>query len=196
MEFKANHVQHIGSASVNGLGLKPEEVSNSMIKFFDLWFYDKEPKIKEENTFEITINLLTKTPSICSFQENCQKSFFAIEYDGAITTCDPMKYVSKDIVYGNILNEPFEDIMNSVTRQEFLQRHIIIKDECNNCSYSVICNGGCQLDSIIEYGNPFHKASMCSGYKKVYKYIDDAIQKSGIADSFQKQKREIINHSL
>lgn len=179
-DFKANHVHDIGAASDNNMGLSAQQIANSMINFFDLWFYDQTPKIRERNTFDIATNLFTGKPSNCVFQRNCQESIICIEPDGFITACDAMKYLfpeRADTYYGNIFVQSFNEILNSDNRTKYLQRGPQTLTECTTCKYSKICNGGCMLDAIAQNGRFTEKSPRCLGYKIVFTYIEEALSK-------------------
>jgi len=179
-DFKANHVHEIGAAAVNNLGLSAQQIAHSMIGFFNLWYYDKNPKIRERNTFEIATNLFTHKPSTCVFQKNCQESIICIEPDGFVTPCDAMKYLFPDraeTYYGNIYSQSFNEILNSDNRQKYLGRNTGILTECKNCKYLKICNGGCMLDAISKYGHFTERSPQCPGYKVVFAHIEEVLSK-------------------
>jgi len=183
IDFKANHVHSIGAAATGGLGLSADEIADSMIAFFDLWFLGSEPTIKERNTFEIAANLLAGQPVTCVFKPNCQESIICIEFNGEVFACDAIKYsASQDtsLCYGNALEQPFGEILASPNRIRFLSRRSEILGGCPDCRYRDICNGGCVLDSLALNGNLMCKSPMCLGYKRVFGYIEEALWKHKI----------------
>jgi uncharacterized protein len=197
-DFKANHVHNIGAAYNSDLGLTPDEIAQSMIRFFDLWFLDRTPKIKEGNTFEVSVNILTGRPSSCIFKENCQDSIVSIEFDGNVTSCDSIKYIKNQdstIYYGNIFHQPLSEIMVSCNRREILKRRAALLDGCADCRYSDICNGGCMLDPIVMYGSFLRKTPLCPGYKRVFTHIEEALWENKIVTTRLLQRHKVsIGH--
>jgi len=181
INFKFNPQLPAGRAKVNfDLALTPDELADTYIKLFDMWFYDESDFIPRIEPFEDIIenigynkNSKSNIPSECVFNNNCANSFMAIEPNGNVYPCGRFTG-NHDFLYGNINEREFADILDNPVRDKFMERHQGLT-ECDSCEYKMICNSGCPNHSFLFYGSIQHKDPLCITYKKLFKHIEIAL---------------------
>lgn len=184
INFKFNPQLPAGRALTSvGLGLTPEELGETYIKLFDLWFHDNSDFVPSIDPLEgivanigfnkNTHQLLPNIPYGCTFKNNCAFSFLAIVPNGNVYPCG--RFIgNSDFLYGNINEQEFIDIINNPFRSQFIDRHKGLA-ECDNCEYQKVCNSGCPDHSYLFYGNIKHKDPYCITYKMLFKHIEASL---------------------
>ena len=167
------------------LGLTPREFGESMIKLFDMWFYDNSKPIIEIDPFADIIKNLSnyrnknkddEYPTGCSFRNNCANSFISVTPGGNVYPCGRFAGDSK-FYMGNINKGSIEEILSSDVHQKFLKRHDEGIKSCKPCEYKPICNSGCPDNAFLFHENILTKDGYCEGYKMLFKYIENAVKK-------------------
>ena len=182
--FKFNPQYPAGRASTNkDLGLNNDQLAESYIKLFDLWFDDALEVRAPINMFEHFVESIKKiTNGInglygydCAWANRCQKSFVGIAPNGDIYPCG--KFVDEsDFLYGNINdNGSLKDILNNAIRQKFLTRHNEGIEECKSCRYLSMCSSGCPHTSYLFTNEIFSKNPFCQSNLKLFKHIENRL---------------------
>jgi uncharacterized protein len=184
ISFKFNPLFNAGEAkkNIDEYGLTPDEFAAMSIELFDLWFFDKEHKIRNSNFVEIASNLITKKPSGCLFGKNCQGNFLAISPTGDVVPCG--RFCDNDLkkyAYGNLHKEKLSEILPKIKLSDPYNRYKHIEaSSCKSCKFFDICHGGCLHDSFIESGNFRSKTFLCSAYKKIFTHILNRLEEVGL----------------
>lgn len=76
----------------------------------------------------------------------------------------------KKFFMGNIINETLSEIVNSRPAQEILNRGEFL-DECRDCQWLEICNGGCPHTSFLYTGSIYHRDFYCKGRMELFSHI-------------------------
>ncbi|MDE7377727.1 MAG: radical SAM protein [Paraprevotella sp.] len=174
LNFKFNPLFEAGEASINkeSLHITPLEYADMVIELFDLYYFDKEHRIKESNLIEIASNLMSGGhPSGCMFGNNCQNHFMAISPSGEVFPCGRFCETDTTYSYGNLHNQPFADILKVIQQSEIYKRAEYIS-HCAQCTYYPICHGGCLHDGFLQGGDFQTKTFLCSAYKRIFKHIE------------------------
>ena len=118
-------------------------------------------------------SVLTNEPSECTFLEDCQQHFLGIDYNGDVFPCACFPSEFEEFCYGNIKIDTMDQILRHPMRISLATRFKRI-DECNECDYTKICNGGCPLNSYLN-GNIDNSDPNCDQYKRIFSYIKTRI---------------------
>lgn len=172
--FRVNPLIETGEASKNkNLAITSEKYANVMKSFFDYWINDSDA-IPVYNFIDWSSTLVTRVTSSCSFVENCQKTFAAIEPNGDISACDRL-CGEKDFIFGNIKNDNLINIFK-IKEKVFEKRVEFLKStDCNVCKYWDICYGGCPSESIGNLNGINNKFKFCSAYQDILNHIEKTI---------------------
>ncbi|MFT4261243.1 MAG: radical SAM protein [Candidatus Woesearchaeota archaeon] len=178
---KVNPLIKSGSAAINyeDLGITPREYGEAMIKFFDLWYNDKDSKINIDPLDEIIGNLYYGTTSSCNFTDNCQENFISIGPQGDVYPCGRFDGI-KEFKLGNINDQNLNEMLDSDLRKTLLSRNSDYIDGCNTCEYKPICNSGCMHNAYTHSGNILEKDYYCGAYKMIFKHIEKVMGESNI----------------
>lgn len=186
IKFAEEKKMHITLRPVFQGGIKVETLNNISLtdiyeNVFNNWFMKSniaiEPLIsmvekrllKDDIYSESFYNI-----SGCNFQHNCAKSSINLEPDGTLYVCLDMAD-GKHFPIGNAIKEEIfhENFQKLISRSEKLNT------DCINCDYFSACQGGCMNEAIEQSGDVFGKTEYCFTWKKIFKLIDDSIEKNG-----------------
>lgn len=164
-----------GSIFADQLLISPSEFSDAMIKIFDRWF--ENPTIKIYDFYKIIKSFFTGSNNICCYSGKCSSEYISVCPSGDIYPCGRWAG-EKTFLMGNIVSDSLESIINSRAANEILGRKAML-DECRNCKWLDICNGGCPHTSFLYTGDIYHRDFYCNGRKRLfshmYERVDNAI---------------------
>ena len=151
----------------NEYALKPEQYGKFLIELFNLWYADwklgKQPYIRQfENYIGILLGYL---PEACDQRGTCGVQN-VVEADGSVYPCD--FYMLDDYKLGNFNENRLDEIDTKRTEIGFVERSLLLDEECKTCEYFHICHGGCQRNRdlnelTLKYHNYF-----CESYKMFF----------------------------
>lgn len=164
------------------LDLSPQKLADTLVKLFDIWFYDDSDLAPDLEPFEqIILSLgLSKNftqpdlPLPCSFKNSCAYSFLAVAPNGNIYPCGRF-LDTQDFLYGNINDFDINCFYDNSQRKIFISRHKGLA-ECMGCEYQKICNSGCPFLSYLSTSSIMHKDPFCMAYKMLFQHIEKAIE--------------------
>lgn len=159
--------------------LTPDEYGNAFCKLFDLWFDDEKTDTSLINEFTSLIaqfvNPIEGLVS-CNFTMKCSEHFIAFDLNGEVSPCNRF-YGAKEFIYGNILKQTLEELLNSSVAKPLIKRwEKLAKDECYSCEMQEYCYGGCPANSYTLKGDYYAKDYYCGAYKMIYHHINEKIQ--------------------
>ncbi len=186
IKFAEDKKMHLTLRPVFQGGLKVETLENNSLtniyeNIFNNWFMKSniaiEPLISmvEKRLLKNDIhNENFSNISGCNFQHNCAKSSLNLEPDGTLYVCLDMAD-GKHFPIGNAITE---EIFHE-NFEKLLSRSEKLNNDCINCDYFSACQGGCMNEAIEQSGDVFGKTEYCSTWKKIFKLIDESIEKNG-----------------
>ena len=180
MGLKLNPLIHSGNTlcNLNELGLKPKEFGQAMIYLFDRYFYEGNYPREIEPFDSFIGNISTgNNNGTCSFSENCQQSFFSINYSGEIYPCGRFDNANS-FLFGDMKEKGLKEILEkSVVRKKLLKRNSTYLNDCKNCDFRKLCNSGCLNNAYMIKGDVFRKDYYCDAYKMLFIHISESIDK-------------------
>ncbi|MCP4112018.1 MAG: SPASM domain-containing protein [Desulfobacteraceae bacterium] len=122
---------------------------------------------------EMIINVVSGHSRYCSFSEDCQRNFLAIDPLGDCYPCN--RWLGRhELCYGNI-REGLDKILASPIRARFAERASILqKGPCHDCRWFEVCYGGCPFEGSLTNVDAY-----CQSYRATRDFIDDYLQKLG-----------------
>jgi uncharacterized protein len=149
----------------------PEKLAQFLIALFDLWVEDDNPP-KLTLFEEITHSMLGKNPSkTCVFHEDCTRGMMAVNVNGDVCLCNHFLGMEEHC-YGNAVDTPFNQIWNSVQRENLKRRSILMASICKDCEYRSICHGGCMSHTFESFSN---RDYFCKAYRLLFAHIEEAL---------------------
>ncbi|MDX1797241.1 MAG: anaerobic sulfatase maturase [Candidatus Lokiarchaeia archaeon] len=148
--------------SING-----DEWGAFLCDIFDQWKKEDINRISIRLFDSILEYLVYGKYNVCYMGSNCCQ-YFVVEYNGNIYPCD--FYVRDDLLLGNVLENKWEEILNSPIYLQFGQRKSSWNENCKKCSYLNLCHGDCQKFRLGNQQNSHLLSILCEGWKKFYTY--------------------------
>ncbi len=126
---------------------------NFWSELFDIW--KKNPKIQIRE-FSMVLNRMHNV--IRSESRNCEKKLHnlmpSIDYGGNVMLLSPEFIGHSDFIVGNVLKEPFVDILNRWREISYVNEfHAGVKKCKEQCQYFEYCRGGQASNKFFELGS-------------------------------------------
>lgn len=156
-------------AGNNPYSLTPDDYSQFLINIFDLWYKDiKSSQGISIRMFDNILSILLGFPAeSCDMQGKCSANT-VVEADGSVYPCD--FYVIDNWKLGNINSDPLEQMLQNDIAKEFVAISKKLPETCNECSYYMVCRGGCRRHKEFIVEKNMSVNYFCSTYKTFYEY--------------------------
>lgn len=147
--------------------LSPEAYGKFLCRLFDLWYQDwSAGNYYSIRLFEDYIHiLLGDGASTCATCGKCG-SYLVVEGDGSAYPCD--FFVLDDWRIGCITETPVSQMITSERAAAFLEWGRVKPEECGDCPYQHICNGGCKNDWFTDETGPHNY--FCESFRRLLAY--------------------------
>lgn len=165
------------------VGITPSEYANFLGTIFQIWWQHRHI-FSEVDPFKNYLNLyLGKGNLNCNDSGSCAYSHVYIGPEGNLSHCG--RTSDWDVIsYGNIKERTLIDVFNDDIRKILKSRKSLLREnDCKNCEYFNICNGGCPIDSWNKHGDFLHKTEWCSVNKIFLKKYFEPI--TGLKPNFK-----------
>jgi uncharacterized protein len=162
-----NPVQIYGE-DIHNLAITPAEFAEFLGKIFPEWWKNRSryPVIEPFSSF-VTNIVEKKSKLFCVDSGQCATNHIYVGPDGELSQCGRAGDWSI-LDYGNIRDKTLEEVFDGDQKTYLMNRQKIIREnDCKDCRFWNICNGGCPLDAIIKYGDLNHKSEWCET-KKIF----------------------------
>lgn len=180
LSFSPNICMDAGELTAN-----PLDYARFMIRIFDLWMDEDNPRMRIRpliNATQAVLGLSPRyydvsiVPKLCRFQGNCHK-YLTVDFNGDVYPCD--KFTETRFKLGNLLEASLQEISAFREYQQFFGQREEVVQLCDGCEWFQVCQGGCmrEWDITGERVNP-HNA-YCEGRKILFTHIQKRLQKIG-----------------
>jgi uncharacterized protein len=150
------------------------ELSEFMIKLFDLWFMDNSnDQINIEPFTTIISSFWGENAGDCCYKSTCA-SFFIIENDGSVSLCSRLNFLDHN--FGTLHTNKWEDILNSDLIKNLNKRIFTPYYQCLNCKWLKACYGGCTASAFEINGHIFDKTYWCESRKQLFEHIYNKLE--------------------
>lgn len=125
--------------------LRPEDYASFLCRLFDAWYQDwRAGQYVSIRLFDDYIHLAMGLPAgTCSTCGSCG-SYFVVEADGSVYPCD--FYALDPWKMGNIHDNDLQQLQSGDVAEQFAKEGRIHPQECAQCRWYRLCNGGCKRD--------------------------------------------------
>lgn len=161
-----------GKESEEELLLTPKEMGELWIKFFNIWFNDKDHKIDIDPFKQIIEGFLTGQMKDCSYKKDACSNFFFIKPNGDVSICGGWSEKA-GLKLGNINTDTTYDLITSHQHFKIEQKGKVIESDpdCKRCKWQELCYGGCSHISYEMKGNILEKDPFCKSRKMLFNHI-------------------------
>ncbi|MFX1378043.1 MAG: anaerobic sulfatase maturase [Promethearchaeota archaeon] len=171
--------------------IKGEEWGAFLCNLFDEWIKEDINRISIRLFDSILEYLVYGRYNVCHMGKNCCQ-YFVIEYDGNIYPCD--FFVEEDLLLGNVLEDNWEDILNSPIYRKFGHNKSDWHTNCRICNFTDLCHGDCQKFRIGNHQKSQSSSVLCKGWKKFFTHA--LPQLKIIAEKIKNQNRIVISTQI
>ena len=164
--IKINPLYAAGKAALKNcadLAVRPESYGSFLAELWALWDNDDRP-------FPLSPfrEWLEPEKLACEFSGRCQEHFLSIDGAGDIFNC--ARFADSGIRFGNILDEPLEQILKNAARLRLNEREALLREsDCKDCEIWDYCHGGCPYFAEIYRGDPVRASAFCAAYREFFK---------------------------
>lgn len=147
--------------------LTPQLYGRFLITLFDLWYEDRSAGRRVYNRyFENLLGLcMGRTPENCSMMGHCGIEY-AVEADGSVYPCD--FYMLDAYCLGNFRENTMEEMDIRRRRIGFVERSLIIHEDCKQCPWGYLCRGGCRRDRMEGASGALGKNYFCQSFRQFF----------------------------
>ncbi len=105
----------------------------------------------------------------CSFNEDCNKHFLCIDFNGDIYPCGKFSDMGK-FRLGNIIEENYNVFESALINSVLARRGEQLPPKCKECRYVKLCHAGCNAEACLN-GSLYETPAMCDDYFKLFDYF-------------------------
>ncbi len=183
-------VEFDGTKNLLPFAITGEEWGQFICEIFDSWYPRDLFSVSVRNFDSILSKKVDGINDVCVMGDNCCQ-YFVVEYNGDIYPCD--FFVEKPLKLGNIMENSWEEMINSPVYLEFGAQKKYWNIHCTNCDFLDLCGGDC-LKNRMYAGNPPQNLSwLCPGLKYFFNHTQSRFDKLSkkIQKDRQKEQRMI-----
>lgn len=156
-----------------------DEYANFFNSLFDIWFYDKEKKVRTHQILELYEALKVQIDKNffergCNNSSHCFRDFISLDVYSNLYACNRLYGIS-EFYYGNLKKDDYKVIKEKIEKLINL-RNNAISQNCGECEKIERCNGGCPAESYDIYHDLLHPAPICKSKKLIYNHIDEVLK--------------------
>ncbi len=175
-QFKLNPIAFLGTARSDWdrLALDQEQILDYFQRLGQM-LVECDQDIYEANLMDMVRHLVSKQRQSRCLRGHCGAgdSFNAVAADGSIYPCGRATQ-SPELKLGNVLQEPHS--LNRPGRhnlhiQRIRERRPKTLEDCVDCHYRELCQGGCSVQAFERYGTVQHKTPECAFNKTMYPHL-------------------------
>ncbi|UQX04550.1 radical SAM protein [Streptomyces sp. RerS4] len=152
------------------LGISAEEYGHFLVRMFDAWFDDPDPKISIEPFGQHIARILgDAVAQSCFYTLSCHRFFLGISPDGDLFPCG-MFQGEPSFRYGNIHEMEPEHVARTVLFNGIEARESKVLATCSKCAFFDLCYSGCMFHSLKDAKILETKDYYCAGYKIYFEH--------------------------
>ncbi len=149
--------------------LSPDEYTNFLIQFFDLWYKLDDPTFYIRDFVNILARIFGNESNLCEYS-NCFGNYLGLDTNGDIYMCD-LLIGNSDFLLSNIMESSLQNILSS---EKYKKMKLIASKNapsCQTCLYFMICTGGCMYRRYLATNSLPGKDIYCSSRKSLISHM-------------------------
>jgi uncharacterized protein len=144
-----------------------KEWGDFLCTIYDEWIKGDTRKVSVRLFDSILTMMVENQANCCSMSRNCRQ-YLVVEHNGDIYPCD--FYVYPEWKLGNIMENSWEEMLESPLYREFGERKTQWNEACEECAYQKFCVGCCPKNRPGRGKDPTKLSALCAGWKKFYEH--------------------------
>lgn len=172
-ELGVNFHQYIECIEFNQNGelepwsVTPEAWGEFLCQIFDEWYKHDRFKVSIRLFDSILTRMVDGFSNVCAMGNDCRQ-YLVVEHNGNVYPCD--FFVLPELKLGNIMENEWEDFINSPVYEEFGSRKSRWNEKCKTCPYLKFCAGCCPKNRLNKGVPPERLSILCKGWEMFYKH--------------------------
>lgn len=179
-------VEFDGDGRLQPYSITGEEWGRFLCEIYDEWIKKDVYRVSIRLFDSILNKKVDGVSTVCTMNDDC-RSYFVVEYNGDIYPCD--FFVEKELKLGNIMDDSWEDLLNSSVYGEFGRQKKQWNSQCSTCGYLSLCRGDCLKHRLAPGKGPGHLSLLCDGWKFFFEYTEKGFNK--LAGDVKKQRLQM-----
>jgi uncharacterized protein len=139
-------------------------------RIFDEW-YEKDRYNISVRLFDTVLTKLVEHRAIaCNMGRDCRQ-YLVVEHNGDIYPCD--FFVESRFKLGNIMENSWEEVLESPLYEQFGKRKCASDEQCGNCQWLDLCAACCPKNRPDYLQDAKAVSELCTGWKMFYSHTVD-----------------------
>ncbi len=153
------------------------EYGERLGELFECWLECRLPLSFSPNLFQSILDkIVLDGGSLCWVTGTCDRHV-GVNQNGVLTPCCDRLTGNAKYSFGSLHETKIEDLLNSPKAIEFYQNASAMHEDCQQCNFRSVCNGGCVYYRIDGSGSAAGKDPLCSTYKVFFAHVANAIDR-------------------
>lgn len=152
---------------LNEFAVQPELWGEFLCRIFDEWYKHDTYTVSVRLFDSILTKLVDNYANACPFDTDCRQ-YLVVENNGNIYPCD--FYVLPEYKLGNIMENSWEDMLNSPVYEAFGARKRQWNEKCDKCKFLNICCGCCPKNRPDHGSDPTKLSVLCKGWEIFFEH--------------------------
>jgi uncharacterized protein len=151
---------------------------------YDEWIQSGDTHSVSIRLFDSILTLMVDGyANVCSLGRDCRQ-YLVVEHNGDVYPCD--FYVRPDLKLGNIMDNSWEELLNSPNYAQFGARKREWNEKCAECEYLKYCSGCCPKNRPDKGSDPTQLSALCDGWMQFYEHALPSFEK--LADGVRQDR--------
>jgi uncharacterized protein len=166
-------VEFDGSGNPRPVTITGKQWGDFLCEIFDLWYPEDRVTISIRD-FDDLLNLIVdnRVTSCVQGSDCCQ--YLLVEHNGDVYPCD--FFVEKELRLGNIMQNSWEEMLNSPRYAEFGAQKKMVNEKCVSCGFLGLCRGDCLKHRLYAGNPPQNRSWLCDGYRAFFEHTDERFE--------------------
>lgn len=168
-------VEFEADGSLAPFAIRAGEWGDFLCGIYDEWIACDDTRRVSVRLFDtILTKLVDGVANVCASGTDCRQ-YLVVEHNGDIYPCD--FYVRPELKLGNIMDNSWEELLNSPIYAEFGARKRQWNEACETCQYLALCAGGCPKNRPDHGPDSRELSALCAGWKQFYQHTRAGFEK-------------------
>jgi uncharacterized protein len=162
-----------------------KEWGDFLCGIYDEWIKEDTRNVSVRLFDSIITMMVEGTPNVCAMSRDCRQ-YLVVEYNGDVYPCD--FFVQADMKLGNIMENSWEEMLESPIYIDFGKRKSCWNEKCDECEYLNYCAGCCPKNRPGHGAEPENLSALCDGWKQFYHHSLRGLR--GLANEIEAERKE------
>jgi len=181
-------VEFDSDGSLQPFAITGKEWGDFLCSVYDEWVRCGDTRRVSIRLFDSIVTLMMDGyPNVCAMGRDC-RSYLVVEHNGDVFPCD--FYVRPDLKLGNIMENSWEELLDSPAYKKFGARKTQWNEKCAECKYLQYCAGCCPKNRPAKGQDPTRLSWLCDGWIQFFEHALPKLE--SIADDARRERQEAV----